>query len=63
MKSGQATSSTALGDYAGTGCAERFYFFRVLVLLSSLIVLLLEGGCLVTLVFSEFGHLISFEVK
>ncbi|CAL6081990.1 Hypothetical_protein [Hexamita inflata] len=26
VKSGQATSSTALGDYAGTGCAERFLF-------------------------------------
>jgi hypothetical protein len=27
VKSGQATSSTALGDYAGTGCAERFLNF------------------------------------
>ena len=26
VKSGQATSSTALGDLAGTGCAERFSF-------------------------------------
>ena len=28
VKSGQAISSTALGDYAGTGCAERFSFFN-----------------------------------
>ena len=28
MKSGQATSSTALGDLAGTGCAEHFLFSR-----------------------------------
>ena len=26
VKSGQATSSTVLGDYTGTGCAERFFF-------------------------------------
>ena len=29
VKSGQATSSTAMGDLAGTGCAERFLFILV----------------------------------
>ena len=29
VKSGQATSSTVLGDYTGTGCAERFIFLNL----------------------------------
>ncbi len=41
VKSGQATSSTALGDLAGTGGDERFTFSALFPFAASAIILLL----------------------